>query len=279
MDKIREKIAKLLNMTTGNGCSEDEQETAMSMAASLAARNGIELDSVRAASGEKAPRRATRKAFMKEWKPHQILAFQAAGILYGCKLYVYDWGKGGCFFVGREENIELAEATAMWLMRQVELLYKQHLPRGLSVATRAQYRRTFKAACASRVYDRAEDLMRKMEREGIKSEGVGGNALVVQGYFETLRAENNAFWDPTPEQKAQAEKWAAERAAREEARRAAMTPEQRAREDKEKEREEREALRRAMKRKGPRPRTLPTGIGTEAGRAAGESVQLRREVR
>jgi hypothetical protein len=82
---------------------------------------------------------------------HQVLAFEAAAKLYGCNSSPTIDGKGGLFFIGREENVELAEQTAFWLMRQVELLYKEHLPRGLSQAVRAQYRKTFKAACAYRV--------------------------------------------------------------------------------------------------------------------------------
>jgi hypothetical protein len=173
--KAKAKIAKLMNMTVENGCSEDEQETAMSMAAAIATRLGIELSTVEAATGGTTKRKATKKAFNQQWKVHQVLAFQAAGELYGCELYTYNHGKSGCYFIGREENIDMAEQTAFWLMRQVELLYKQNLPRGMT--------------------------QRKKD----------------------------------------------ERA--------------------------------AARRKGPRPRRLPMGSGSSAGFAAGDSVQLRREIK
>lgn len=270
--KAKAKITKLLNMTVENGCSEDEQETAMAMAAAIATRLGIDLEAQRQAEATPAQRKATKKAFNQEFKIHQILAFQAAGRLYGCEVYAYAGGKGGCFFVGREENIELAEQTAFWLMRQVELLYKEHLPRGLSQSVRAQYRKTFKAACAHRVYERACILMREMRYSDTAAQkATGQNALVVQGYFEQLEKENQAYWDPTPEQQARID----ERKAAEERRRAALTPTQREAEDREAEK----LLKKLSKRKGPRVRTLPTGVGTQAGLSAGDRVQLRKELK
>lgn len=278
--KAKAKITKLLNMTVENGCSEDEQETAMSMAAAIATKLGIDLEAQRQSEPTAAQRKAMKKAFNQEFKIHQTLAFQAAAELYGCELYSYNGGKSGLFFIGREENIELAEQTAFWLMRQVELLYKENLPRGLSQSVRAQYRKTFKAACAHRVYQRAISLMREMQMNNAAAQqATGQNALVVQDYFKTLRQENDAYWEPTPEQKARAEERRLQIEAAETARRNALTPAQRALEDAERERERRKAERAAARRKGPRARTLPTGVGTNAGYAAGDRVKLRREVK
>jgi hypothetical protein len=61
--KAKAKIAKLMNMTVENGCSEDEQETAMAMAAGIATRLGIELSTVTAAGAEPTRRKASRKVF------------------------------------------------------------------------------------------------------------------------------------------------------------------------------------------------------------------------
>ncbi len=274
--KAKAKITKLLNMTVENGCSEDEQETAMSMAAAIATKLGIDLEAQRQKEPTAAQRKAMKKAFSQEFKIHQVLAFQAAAKLYGCDLYTYSGGKGGLYFVGREENIELAEQTAFWLMRQVELLYKQHLPRGLSQTVRAQYRKTFKAACAYRVNERASTLMYEMRRNDQAAQAAtGSNALVVQSYFEQLKRENDDFFKPSPEMQARIDARQEEYRQAEERRRNALTPAERDREDKDRQRE----LNKAMRRKGPRARTLPTGVGTSAGMAAGDRVQLRKEIK
>lgn len=270
--KLREKMKKLLNMTVENGCTEDEQESAMRMAAGLAARAGIEseLESIKNSNNASAPKRAIKtKRVSQEFKIHQILAAQAAAELYGVRLYTYGGGKHGLEFLGREENCEMAEQTMFWLMRQVELLYKQNLPRGLSQSVRAEFRKTFKAACAHRVYERARNLMwdMKMNEQSAKA-ATGQNALVVQGYFKQLETEITEYFHGTPEEQAARRK-------KEEDRRNALTVAEREAEDKENER----YMKKMAKRKGPRPRTLPTGNGTAAGRLAGDTVKLRTEIR
>lgn len=273
LNKLRQKMAKLLNMTVENGCTEDEQESAMRMAAGLAARAGIEseLEAIKnaAAAGTGPVKRAIKtKRVSQEFKVHQILAAQAAAELYGVRLYTYSGGKYGIEFLGREENCESAETTMFWLMRQVELLYKQNLPRGLSQSVRAEFRKTFKAACAHRVYERAKDLMWDMKmNEQSAQAATGQNALVVQGYFKQLETEITEYFHGTPEEQAARKK-------KEEDRRNALTPAERQAEDRELER----YMKKAAKRKGPRPRTLPTGNGTAAGRMAGDSVKLRTEI-
>lgn len=276
-DKARDKISKLLNMTVANGCTEDEQETALRMAAAIATREGIELDSIRARDQTAAQRKATDKTLRQEFKVHQVLAAQAAAELYGVKIMTYNHGKGGIYFVGREENIELTEQTMFWLMRQVELLYKQNLERGLTQKARAEFRKTFKAACAYRVYQRAVELMRDMRTnssEAIRS--TGSTALVVQGYFETLRRENDTFLYGDPDENRRNSERIQQR---ERDRRNALTVQQREDEDQEYQRQQKKWEKQAAKRKGPRERKLPTGSGTQAGLRAGDSVKLRQEIK
>ena len=89
---ILDRITKLLNMTTANGCTEDEQETALRMASAMAMKAGIELDSLRAKDAPKA--KATARSKSQEFKPHQAYAAAAAAELYGIQCNVYDLGRG-----------------------------------------------------------------------------------------------------------------------------------------------------------------------------------------
>jgi hypothetical protein len=168
-------------------------------------------------------------------------------------------------------------------MRQVEGLYKSALPKGLDKSTRGEFRRTFKEACALRVKERAEKLMREMKQNN--DNATGHNALVVTGYFDQLSAENDAFWNERfASAEAIAEKHKALAAQRrqemldnmpEDVRKAFLENERKA-----KEREEKEAQRRASRpRKGRRERRLRAGVGTNAGFAAAASVKLRDEIK
>jgi hypothetical protein len=264
-DKIKDKISKLLNMTVENGCSEDEQETAMRMAAGMAAAAGIDLDSVHPAEAPK--RKATYKYVRQEYKPHQAYCAQAAAELYGVECTIYNLGADGVNFVGREENIDLAEQTWFWLMRQVEWLYKQELPRGLTQTARAEFRKTFKAACAMRVKERAIKLMREIVLNDTNAQAATGhNALVVQGHFKTLYAEIEEYWnermkpheEAAKKREAELEKLKRENPAAYKAYKKML-----------------DKMSRPRMRRG---RSMPVGSGTNVGYAAGDRVTLRKEV-
>lgn len=267
MSDIRDRISKLLNMTVKNGCTEDEQETALKLAAGLAARAGIELDALRLKG---APLRKVASKFKSDkLKPHQGLAAQAAAVLVGIRCELYNLGHQGLAFVGREELIEVAEDIMFWLFRQIEELYKQGLPPGMTKRDRSEFRKTFKAACAQRTLERAHEYMQRMKtNEATAKQATGQNALVVQGYFDTLKAEINEYYDDVYK------KWQVNREA-------AQKRELRILEEmNDKEREAYLKLKAKVARahavRG--GRSIPTGSGTDAGREAGDRVKLRKEI-
>lgn len=274
---IRERIRKLLNMTVERGCTEDEADTAMRMASGLAAKIGIELDELRPAGSPKP--KITQKSQYKKMKVYEAYCAHAAAILYGVQCVAPNFGKHGFWFTGRESNIELAEQTMLWLVRQVDLLYKEALPKGLTQKARSEFRASFKDACASRVYIRAQDMRHEMEtNEQAAQEATGKNALVVSGYFKTLRSEIEEYhqskYEPTPEQKKQRE----EQAARFEQWKK-DNPEEWARMQKEEQRQQKKWERQQARRKGTlRARQPKRGSGTSAGFQAGERVKLRKEI-
>lgn len=269
-DKIRDRISKLLNMTVKNGCSEDEQESAMRIAAGLAAKAGIDLELCRPKDAPKP--KAIHRAKYQELKPHQALAAEAAAQLYGVECNVYNLGAHGISFVGREENIEAAEETWFWLMRQVEELYKQALPRGLSKSDRAEFRKTFKAGCAMRVKERAIKLMREMVLNDEKAQqSTGHNALVVQGHFKQLYGEIDSYWEEIYFKPAR-EREERQRVIEERLKESDPSAYERLMKERAKDAEK------AASHTGRRGRSIPVGSGTNAGIAAGDRVKLRREV-
>lgn len=277
-EKSIDRIKKLLNMTVENGCTEDEQSTAMGMAAAIAAREGIaDFQSLGAKQADTPKRKAKAKYKPEPIKPHQALAAAAAAELFGIECNVYNLGARGIQFVGREELIEMAEHTMFWLFRQIEELYKRSLPKGMSQRERGEFRKTFKAACAQRTLERARQLMREMKYTDVHAQAATGqNAIVVAGHFEQLQSEVNEYWEGIFGK-------SAERVA---ARLAAMTPEQReayekqqAEYAKEQAKLDKARERRRAKGVGPREgRSIPTGNGTRAGYQAGDEVKLRKEV-
>jgi hypothetical protein len=285
MHKIKNKLEALLRMTEKNGATEDEAATAMSLAAALAAKHGIDLDALNNQKVTPAKSKMSRKKFDINKMPHWTFCAQAAASLMGV---AFDAGSAGFEFIGREELVEAAEQTMFWLFRQVEELYKQalvargnDLGRTMSQRERGEFRKTFKPACAKRVKERAVRLMWQMKRdERTAQQTTGHNALVVAGYFNTLEKEINEFRygpPPTPEQRAQWKREAEQHAESVRKWREA-NPKEAAKQDREDARwQARWEAREAKRRERSKP-DIPTGSGTSAGYAAGERVQLRREV-
>jgi Protein of unknown function (DUF2786) len=186
---IIDRIHKLLNMTSAKGCTEDEAETALRMAAGLMAKHGIQEDQLNKAEIKNLARIGRRVS--QDFKRYQLLTAQAAGELFGCKMVLYGRGKYGFEFIGRPDNLEAAESTMFWLLEQLERFYKEALPRGMTVSARAKYRKTFKEACALRVFHRAVSLMNQMSRDNEAAQSAtGSTALVVEGHFKRLAREN-----------------------------------------------------------------------------------------
>lgn len=275
--KARDRIAKLMNMTVENGCTEDEAASAMAMAAGIAAQLGIELDQVQAATADSKPRKMTEKYKGEELKVQEAFCGEAAASLYGVEFNAPNLGKHGYWFIGREENIELAQTTMLWLIRQVELLYKQHLPKGMTQKARAEFRATFKQACAQRVKQRAWQLMRDMSRDDVSAQAATGqNALVVVGHFKQLKAEIDDYWD----QRWKMGKYAPVPTAAQLETIAMMQAEaQQLEEDYISGKKKRPKAPKVKYYKEPRGRTMKTGNGTSAGYEAGNAVKLRQEIK
>lgn len=276
-DPILEKLRKLMALASDTrNTSEEETDTAMRMAAALAAKHGIDLNTLRTADTPKA--KVMHKRNRTEMTFQQIYAAHAAATLMGVRFYVYDEGRRGFEFVGRDDLIEMAEQLMFFLMRQVEEIYKSSLPKGLSKRDRAEFRRTFKPACALRAKKRAEEVMRELKtNERTAQAATGHNALVVAGYYDTLKSEideyENERYKPSPEAVARE----MERKAREAAWREA-NPEAAARADAQAAKDQAAWAKRQAKLKGRREREMPQGSGTRAGYDAGVHVKLNKEV-
>jgi len=159
VEKIIDKVRKLLALARDKGASENEAATALAMAQKLIIEHDIK-------NVEEA---VTVHAIRGQWmgvklgdKWHKFLA-HAVAELFNCR-FVSN-GVGDIQFVGKPENIEVCELTMKWVVEQVEALYKEGLATfkrqlgGLDQRTRGNFRQTFKEACALRVYRRAKEIV------------------------------------------------------------------------------------------------------------------------
>lgn len=175
-ENIKQKIRKLLNLANNAGATEAEAANAMAMASALMLKYNIEV------TDEPDEQKVVRSdrycvGYTESW---HISCCSAAAMLYSCKNIVHNRGDSGYSFVGRANNVEMAGETMLYIINQVEMLYKQALPKGLSKGDRAEFRRTFKQACAMRVVNRVWQILEDMKSSDAKAiEYTGSKALVV----------------------------------------------------------------------------------------------------
>lgn len=178
MDNVTARIKKLLALAQNNS-NEAEAASAMAKASALMMEHGITQEAL----GDIKE----GGYFPVDYIHHRILAL-ASGMLYGVTpVGTFDWGEFR--FVGRPENIEAAADTYVFLLEQVEAFYKALLPKGLSKRDRANFRREFKKACASRVYGRVAIIV----AEQCSPSESNSRALVVQDHRKTLEAEVGSY--------------------------------------------------------------------------------------
>lgn len=184
-DNIIEKIRKLLAMASDAGATEGEQANALRLATALMTKHGIEK--VDQETGEV---KWGDKVVDLDQRWHHIAAM-AIGKMYGARAIFS--GKNFSY-VGRDETVMAATMTINFVADQIELFYKAGLPKGMSRADRAQWRREFKVACAIRVSTRINEMMREITTEDDKAQlAIGCKALVVATHHQNLQSEIDSF--------------------------------------------------------------------------------------
>lgn len=158
MENVVDRIRKLLALAKDKGASEHEASFAMAKASELMLKYNIDH-----VDDEDAPGFIeSRKSPILDQKWHFFLAGAVAS-LFNCRAVYTDIVV--CHsFVGRPANTEAAADTFEYLVQQVEGLYKQGLRAfrsrmgRLSKSSRAEFRQTFKEACALRIYQRVVEI-------------------------------------------------------------------------------------------------------------------------
>lgn len=195
-DPIRKRIEALLRLAGDAAANEHEASVAMAKAAALMAKHGIEVS----LEDQEAIKRGEFVNNDLDLKWHKLIS-HAVAYLYPVKpIFWSEHVNGreitGWKWVGRPDVIDVAAITMDWLCRQVERLYKECLPKGMTKSERSEYRRTFKIACAGRVLTRAYYLRCALnEDDKVAMEATGQNALVLKDHFEQENAKIKAEMD------------------------------------------------------------------------------------
>lgn len=184
---INDKIKKLLAMAEHEGSNENEAQKAMELASMLMMRHGIDRAALMTPA---AIIEGTMLPVNYDWYRS---AAHAASLLYGVTSLWYKGVTEQFRFVGRTDNVHVAEETFAFLVLQIERLYKQALPAGLSKAERAKWRKSFKLVCAQRVHSRCYAIAQNPKTDDLTATQTGGTALAIINHRKELEEETSDY--------------------------------------------------------------------------------------
>jgi hypothetical protein len=171
MSDIHEKIANLLELANNNP-SEEEAAQAASMARKLMLKYNIDERSLgRRSSVDYNAGGAVDRDYWRLLMSGIANIIPVRPILFGNKNFKW---------AGTSVNAQIADQMLTFWAQQVEHLYKQHLPPGMSKSDRAKYRTDFKRNCAVTITQRARDLRKQQALD----KGEGTELVVIQSALE-----------------------------------------------------------------------------------------------
>lgn len=183
LDRVMQRIRKMLALANDAAASEGERDNAMRMVRATLAKHNLDLASVENSGGVAGEERKHDSVEVRG-SPWVRRVAHGAATLFFCKYY-YEKGRGkydAHFFVGRLSNVATAKLMLPWLVQSLRAEAYRLAPGD------SAFRTTFLKAAAQRVYDRCV----AMTTEKVP-DAAPGTALVLASYYETEKSANAAF--------------------------------------------------------------------------------------
>lgn len=184
MDKILEKVKKLLALANDAGASEGERDNALRMAHNMLAKHNLSMVDLNEHSAMEGRETHVLEGFNKKWC-RQI--GKSIAELFFCEYYFGEDINGTkCphYFVGKQSNAVTASLMTEYLIASILKECRKNWKHNLAPESRA-----FAYGAADRIFSRVCEMRKNPEVEG------EGNALVVINLYKTEREANRAFMD------------------------------------------------------------------------------------
>lgn len=180
---IQEKIRALLDMASRDTTNEHERGQALAAAQRLIDVHGLEAEQ-------------TADILVNDWtigvvdRPWKMILGSCLHLIMPIR-FIVRGDITGHVFVGKPDMIEVAEMMLVHLINEVERLYKRDLPKNMTKSERAEWRKTYKSACAHRVGLRLREIA--AHNKLYQYENNTPNALaIIDNNTETVRRIDEA---------------------------------------------------------------------------------------
>ena len=190
MSGMDSKIAKLLAMAEHPNSNPEEAANAAAMAAALAAKYNIDLDSVRRVEDTKTFRQ-DRSGWHTRYRDAEAVSLMGSwvGRVFGCKLIIHTFRRSQSWysFTGQPHNTQLAHSWLEYLWTSCKRANTEHarLSNYGDKDIRQQARDNFRIHYAAAVARRLKQRFDAMQTDGVS----GSTALVVAAWFDQERKE------------------------------------------------------------------------------------------
>jgi hypothetical protein len=198
MDKISEKIRKLMALADHPGTSTEEASAAAGMAAELALKYNLDLDAAVAGGKDRQSKNfeCRPNTIVVSPRDRQALSWLAnpIGNLYGCQSVIMHPGycKYSIAFIGQAHNIALCESWLKYLWNSCQRANKDYNKQREFGSAKEAYiaKATFRRHFANEVYNRLGEKLASMRRGEAASTGT---ALMVVAWYDEEKKEVQAW--------------------------------------------------------------------------------------
>lgn len=195
MEKILNRIKKMLNLGHDSGATDAERETALAMAHKLMKKFNIDAAQVAALDDRAQDEARGRMVFIYGNQQWALRTAQAICRLFMCEFYFQRSAqlKGKVYFcvIGTAANASTARMLCEFILagvnRQSCIASRND---GLTSKNRAAYRHSFTEAAGARICYRVIEMLEEIKAQ---NEPVPGTSLVVQSLYDR-EAERNKQW-------------------------------------------------------------------------------------
>lgn len=190
MDKIINRIKKMLALANDLAATEGERDNALRMAYATMAKHNIDIASVDEATKEQTEPRVNFESTGWSWSwTHQVRNIVAD--LFMCRYYYRDQGSGKingtqCYhhFIGRESNAMTAAVMSEYIvdsiLKEGRKLYKQNTAPGT---------RAFAIGAMHKLCERVQEIKRSQAAQSEAESS--GTALVLASLYQTEKDAND----------------------------------------------------------------------------------------
>jgi hypothetical protein len=185
MNKILNRVRKMLNLANNEGATEGERDNALRMAHGLLAKHNLTM-AMAEDSGQQEQEKRDKVGMVYNDYPWARHTAHSISKLFFCKYFYQNIGNGKCAhtYVGRESNAVSARDIAEYVIKSIIKESRKQFKDGSS-------QRSFCKGAADAIQQRCEELLSKSQQQ--KEVSSSGTAMVLADHYRNEMAANEKY--------------------------------------------------------------------------------------